>query len=171
MEGYLGGGNYIETAIYIHIGERPEGLHHSLLVGLCMVYALDHMAALCKCRVQISMGLAAAGAEVSLIVGAHTAQSLPVILRMNQDIPILGIVHIKNRLQHLVFYLNQTHGPVYTSLIFTGHNGYGITCKPQPLIQDQTVIGAGFWIGLSRQGKALFRNVLPGQDTLNALNL
>ena len=171
VERNLGGRHYIQSSIYIHIGVGAECLHHGLLVGLGMVNPLNDMAASCKGRVQVPMGLRTGCAQVAEIVSAHAAKALPAVLRMHQDMAVLGIVHIQHRLQHLVLNAYQTHGMVHCRLIHTGHNGNRVPHKPQTPVQDQPVIGAGLRIGLSGHGKPLLGHVLPCQDTLNAGHL
>jgi len=83
MEGNLGRCGYNQSSVDIHIGESPEGLHHGLLICLCMVNTLNYMAAACKCGFQISGLILTAGTEIAHIVSANGTEGLPVLLRMN----------------------------------------------------------------------------------------
>ena len=55
VEHDLGGGDHVQTAVYVHVGKGPESLHHSLLIGLGVVNPVDHVAALCHHRVHVAL--------------------------------------------------------------------------------------------------------------------
>ena len=171
MEGHLGGCHDIQAPVHIHVSVCPECLHHGLLVCLCMIHALNDMGTPCKRFLQVSMGLLSRGAQVPPVVGAHIAMALPAVLRVHQDVPILGVMHVQHRLQHLVLHTDQAHGMVHGRLSFTGHNSHRIPHKAQALIQDQPVVRAGLRIGLPCHGKAFPGHVLMCDDTLNARDL
>ena len=168
VERNLGGRHDVQPSIYIHVGVSAECLHHGLLVGLGVVNPLNHMAASGKSRVQVPMGLGSGSTQVAEVVRAHAAKALPAFLRVHQDMAVLGIVHIKHRLQHLVFNTYQAHGMVHCRLIHASHNGNRVPHEPEALVQDQPVIRAWLRICLPRHGKPLLRHVFICKDALNA---
>ena len=167
MEWNLGGGHHIQPSVHIHMGEGPECLHHGLLVGLGVVHPLYHMSAARKCLLQVPMALNARGAEIASVVSAHIAETLPVLLRMHQNIAVLGIVHVQHRLQHFIFYTYEAHGMVHRCLVLSCHDCHRVSRETQPAVQYEPVIGAGLRIGLPRHGETALRYVLPCEDALN----
>ena len=168
MEHDLGGADNVQSPVVIHIGVGAEGLHHGLLVGFGPVHLVHHHVAVRQHPVHISHLIPGGGTEISFVVRSHRTESLPVFLRMYQNLPVQGFVGIQNRLQHLIGYFDQLHGLLHTSLIPSGHNGHRVSHIPEPPVQDQPVIGAGFRIGLPRQGKPLLGNVPISEDCLDA---
>ena len=94
----------------------------------------------------------------------------PVLLRMYQNFVIKGFSEIKDRLQNLIFHLDQTQCFIDCFFIFTGNDRHRITHTANPLIEDQTVIRRWLRISLSGNTEAFFRHIFPGINGLNARN-
>ena len=161
----------MQPPVGVHAGVGPEGLHHGLAVRLCVVGVLQHNVAVLHDRVHIPLAVLCRGAQISLVVRSHRAERLPVLLRMHKDLVILCRVHIQHRLQHFIFHLDELQGLVHSLLIFSRHNGHGISHKPQSPVQDQPVVGAGLGVGLAGHGKALVRHIFIGVNGLDAGHL
>ena len=75
-----------------------------------MVNSVNDIVAVCKHSLNISAPAHIMGAEISLIVGSHRAETSPVVFRMYKDGIVLRSSEIKHRFQHLILYLDQLHG-------------------------------------------------------------
>ena len=136
-----------------------------------MIDAVDHNLAFLQGAVHIAVFLAAAGTQIASVIRAYRAETLPVILRMNQNLTVLCLPEVENRFQHLIFHLNQAESAVHRLLCLSRHDRSRIACKTQPLIQNQPVIGAGLRIRLPRHGKTLIRHILISQYTGDPVHL
>ena len=171
MERNLGGGNHIQTSERVQERIASKGLHHCLIIGLCVVGTLYHQIAARKGSLHVPFLLAAAGTEISLIVRSYRTESLPVLLRVNQHGIVLRCPKIQHRRQNLVLHLNQLQGLICRRFRFSCHNGGHVSCKPDSSVNNIPVIGAWLRIGLSRLGKAKLRRILPGQHANHARHL
>ena len=170
VEDDLGGAEDVQPPVQIHIAAGAEGLHHGLLARLGVVDMVDDHIAVRQHGVDIAAAALVVGAEVPLVVRAHRAQALPVVLRVDEDGVILGGMEVQHRFQHLVLHLNELHGLVHAPIVHTGHNGNHIAHKANMAVNDQPVVGAGFGVGLARLGvaAAILIHILPREDGLDA---
>jgi hypothetical protein len=86
---------------------------------------------------------------------------------MHQYRIVLCLSEIQNRLQYLIADLDQLHGLVRRLLRLRRNDGHHIPRKPHMAVNDQPVVGGGFRIGLSRNGKPGPGYILPGIDSLH----
>ena len=162
VEDDLGGGNNMEPPIGVHLGIGAEGLHHSLVAGGGVVDMVNDIVTLGQNVIHVSVRAHLAGAQVALVVRANRAQRAPVFLGVHQNRAVQGLVGVQYRLQHLVLHLDELQRLVCGRLILGGHDGHSIAHKADALIQNQTVIGRGLGVGLTRHGKALLGHILVG---------
>ena len=173
MEDDLGRAEDVQTAVEVHIAAGAEGLHHRLLAGLGVIHMVDDHVAVGQHGVDVAAAAFIVGAEIALVVRAHGAQALPVVLRMDEDGVVLGGVEIQHRLQHLILHLDELHRLLDAFVIRTGHDGHDIAHKADVPVDDQTVVGAGLRVGLAGLGVAagVLVHILPGKDGLDAGHL
>ena len=120
--------------------------------------------------VDIAVAACIMGAEVALVVGAHEGKAFPVILRVHKDGVILCGVEIQHGFQHLVVHFDKLERLVHALFIFTGYDSHHISYKADMAVDHQTVIGAGFRVGLTglRIAAGILRHILPSEDCLDA---
>ena len=171
MKGHLGGGRHHQAAVGIHGSKGPESLHHSLLIGLGVVSLLNHMLTPGQYSLHVSVPVLAGCAEIAPVIRSHRAEALPVLLRMDQHRIILRRPEVQHRFQHLVVHTDSLQRLIHRFLRLSCHNSRRIPHKPYPLIQNQTVIGAGLRVGLPGHGKPLPRHILPGEHRGDSRNL
>ena len=82
-----------------------------------------------------------------------------------------AFLEIKNRLQNLIFHLDQTQCFIDCFFIFTGNDRHRITYTANPLIEDQTVIRRWLRISLSGNTESVLRHIFPGIDGFDTRNL
>ena len=133
-----------------------------------MIRSLHNEVAVGEHTVQVALLGKISGTEISLIIRADRAERFPALLRVHQDRVVLGSVKIENRLQHLIFDLDDLQSAVNRFLRSAGHNCHRIADKTHMAVENQAVIGAGLRIRLSGEREALLRNILPGIDRFNA---
>ena len=170
MERHLSRRYHIQSSIGVHICKCTECLHHSLLIRLCVIDAVNYMIAGCKHCFHIPVSAYVVGAEISLIIRTYLTETPPVLLRMYQDRIVLCRMEIQHRLQYLVFDLHQLHGLLHSLFRCAGYNRRRITHEPYSLIQDQAVIRACLRIGLSCKCKSFVWTVLVRQYTFDPRN-
>ncbi len=154
----------MQAAIAVHLRIGSEGLHHGLLESLCMVSMVNDHVTVGQDLLHVAVGLHIAGHQIAPVVTAHRAGRVPVLLGMDEDGVVQGLVHIQNGGQQLVFDFHQTHGLVGGLFVFRRNDGHRVPHKAQLPVQNQPVIGGGLRVGLARDGKAGFGHVLPGID-------
>ena len=150
VEHDLGRAEHIQASIGVNRAIGAEGLHHCLLAGFGMVYMIDHDITACQNSFDIAGAALIMGAEVALVVCPHRTQAFPVLLRVDKHRVILGGVVVQNRFQHLIFHLDELERLIHAFFVLAGHNGHHVAHKADMPVNDQTVIRAGFRIGLTR---------------------
>ena len=171
MEDDLGGGHHMEPPEGVQLRVGAEGLHHGLLAGLGVVHMVDDPVAVRKDRLHVTPGLAACGAEVSPVVGAHGKGRHPVVLGVHQDLAVLGGAEVQHRLQHLVFDLNKLQCSVHAGFVRAGHDSHRVSHIADPPVQDQPVIGRGLRVGLARISETVVGHILVCKNALDARHL
>ena len=113
------------------------------------------------------------GAQISLIVRPNRNKTLPVVLRVYQDLIVLRRVEIQNRLENFILDLNELQRLVHALLIPSCHDGDHIAHIPDMAVHDQAVIWAHLRVGLARLGvtSSVLRNIFPSVDCLDAVHL
>jgi len=149
MERNLRRSNHIQSSEMVHGTEGSEGLHHALLVRLCMVNLIYSIFAGSKNCLDIAHFFMAFGSQVPLVICSYRKFRLPVLFRMNKHRIVLGSVKVQDRSFHTILDLDPLHGKVYCLLCLSGHNGHCVSHKAQVLIQDHSVIRTKLRIGLS----------------------
>ena len=170
VEHDLGRAEHIQPPVSINGAIGAEGLHHSLLAGLCVVHMVNDHIAPGQHSVDITIAAFIMGAEVALVVGAHGSKAFPVILRVHKDRIILCGVEIQHGFQHLIIHFNELECLVHALFILTGYDGHHVSHKADVAIDQQTVVGAGLRVGLAglRITASILRHILPGKDSLDA---
>ena len=163
----LGGCDHMEPPIAVKIRIGPKGLHHGLVKGFCVKGAVYLDFAVRHHGVHIPLGLRPTGHQIPPVGAAHLTGREPVLLGMHQYRIVLCLSEIQNRLQYLIADLDQLHGLVRRLLRLRSNDGHHIPRKPHMAINDQPVVGGGFRIGLSRNGKPGLGYILPGIDSLH----
>ena len=171
VEDDLGGGHHMEPAVGVHLRVGAEGLHHGLVAGLGVVHSVHHTGAVGQNLVHVAVGAGLAGAQVAPVVRPHWAQGAPVVLGVDEDGAVQGLIGVQDGLQHLVAHPDQLHGPVHRLLSLSGHDGHRVSHKAHPLVQDQPVIGGGLRVGLPRHGEPLLGHVPVGENSRDAGDL
>ena len=123
--------------------------------------------------VDITVAAFIMSAEVALIVGTHGGKALPVVLRMHKDRIILCCVEIQHGFQHLIIHFNELERLVHALFVLTGYDGHHVSHKADVAIDQQTVVGAGFRVGLAglRVAAGILRHILPSEDGFDAGHL
>ena len=103
-----------------------------------------------------------AGNQVPLVVAAHRAGGIPVLLGMHQGGVILGGAIVQHGGQQLIGHFHQLHGFQSCLLVLGGNDGNHIPHEANVAVDNQTVIGGGLGIGLTGDGKAVGGHILPG---------
>ena len=171
VEHNLGGGNHMEPPVAVHLAVGAEGLHHGLVKGLGVIGMLQHNVAVRHYGVHIAAGGYLAGNQIPLVVAAHRAGGIPVLLGMHQGGVILGGAIVQHGGQQLIGYLNQLHGFQGCLLVLGGNDGNHIAHEANVAVDDQTVIGGRLGIGLTGNGKAMGGHILPGVNIHHARHL
>ena len=166
MEYDLGGAEHVQASIGVDRAVGAEGLHHSLLAGLGVIYMVDDHIAGCEHCIDIAVSAFVMGAEIALVVGSHRAQTGPVVLRMHQNGVVLGSVIVQHCFQNLIFHLDELEGLVHALFVLTGHDGHHIAHKAHMAVNEQAVTRTGFRIGLARLrvARCILRHILPCED-------
>ena len=169
MENDLGRAEHIQPAVSINGAIGAEGLHHGLLAGLGVVYMVNDHITSGQHSVDVAAAAFIMGAEVALVVSTHGGKAFPVILRVHKDGVILGGVEIQHSFQHLVVNLDKLECLVHALFIFTCYDGHHISHKTNMAVDEQTVVGTGFRVGLTSLCVAagILRYVLPSKDSLD----
>ena len=170
MEGNLGGSHHIQSSKIIQISIGTEGLHHCLLICLGMISPVYYIFTFLQQSVYISQTFFFLGTEIPLVICSHRHLGLPVILRVNQRLIVLGLMKIQYCRKNLIFYLDKFQGFIHSSFRLSRNNGCPVSYKTHSLVQYQTVIGAEFRVGLACQGKTLLRHIFISKDTFNSRN-
>ena len=136
-----------------------------------MIGTFQYHITLGKGLVQITTGILHMGTEIPLVVCADRIQGFPVILGMYKNFIVQRFVIIQNSRKYFIFHLDHFQGTVYTGFVLPGNDGYSISDKADMLIEDQTIVGTPFRIGLPGLGKAVCRHILPGIDGFDTRNL
>ena len=168
MEGHLGGAGHLQPAEGVQPGKGAEGLHHGLVVGQSVVNLVDDDVAAGQLGLHVPRLVDAAGAEIALVVGAHVAEGLEVLLGVDQNGVVQSLGEVQQGSEHLILHLDEPQGGVHRLLALTGHNGHRVPLAADALVQDEPVVGAGFGVGLARLGEPGGGHVLPGEHTGDA---
>ena len=107
MEHDLRGRNDVQAAVVVDLGIGAEGLHHGLLAGLGVVDVVDDLVAACQHRVHVAVAAGVACAQVAPVVRPDRAERAPVVLRVHEDLVVLGRVDVEHRLEHLIFHFDK----------------------------------------------------------------
>lgn len=129
MERDLCGRNHRQSLKMIHITVGTEGLHHGLLICLCVVNLVYCIRTFFQHGVHITHFFYIGGAEIPFIISAYRDRHIPVILRVHQDRIILGCVDIQNCFLHTIFYLNALQGFIYCFFCLISYDGNRIPTK------------------------------------------
>ena len=170
MENDLGRAEHIQPPVSINGAIGAEGFHHGLLAGLGVVHMVDDHIAPGQHSVDITVAAFIMSAEVAFVVGAHGGKAFPVILRVHKDRIILCGVKIQHGFQHLIIYFNELERLVHALFVLTGYDGHHVSHEADVAIDEQTVVGAGFRVGLAglRVAAGILRHILPSEDSLDA---
>ena len=171
MERDLGGRNHRQSLKMVHITVGTEGLHHGLLICLCVVNLVYCIRTFFQHGIHITHFFYIGGTEITLIISAGRDRHIPVILRVHQNGIILGCVDIQNRFLHTIFYLNAFQGFIYCLFCLTSYDGNRIPYKTHMLIYDIAIPWTDLRRCLPGQGKSFVGNILIGQNTGNPLDL
>ena len=157
----------MESSVTVNLRVCAESLHHCLLAGFYMICVLHDLITGCKYSIYISVRIFLTGTEISLIVRTHRAQRFPVVLRMHQNLVILGCPEIQKRLQYLISNFYHLKRPIHCFFCLTGHNSNRISYKSDTSVQKQAVIRRRLRISLSCHRKTLLRDILVCVDCHN----
>ena len=171
MERDLSGRNHRQSLKMVHITVGTEGLHHGLLICLCVVNLIYCIRTFFQHGIHITHFFYIGGTEITLIISAGRDRHIPVILRVHQNGIILGCVDIQNCFLHTIFYLNAFQGFIYCLFCLTGYDGNRIPYKTHMLIYDIAIPWTDLRRCLPGQGKSFVGNILIGQNTGNPLDL
>ena len=171
MKRDLSGRNHRQSLKMVHITVGTEGLHHGLLICLCVVNLIYCIRTFFQHGIHITHFFYIGGTEITLIISAGRDRHIPVILRVHQNGIILGCVDIQNRFLHTIFYLNAFQGFIYCLFCLTGYDGNRIPYKTHMLIYDITIPWTDLRRCLPGQSKSFVGNILIGQNTGNPLDL
>ena len=171
MKDDLGGTEHVQPPIGVHVGVGAEGLHHGLAVRFGMIGALQHHVAVGQHGLNVPVSRLLVGTQISPVICAHRTVGDPVILRVHQHRVILGRAEIQHGGEDLIGDFDVLQGPVHGLLRLTGHHSHGIPVETHVAVQQQTVIGAGFGIGLAGHGKPLLGHIFVGENGLDAGHL
>ena len=161
----------MEPAVAVHVAVGAEGFHHGLVESLGVEGVLQNNGAVRHHRVHISVLAAVAGHQVPLVVAAHRAGGIPVLLRVHQHRIVLGGVKIQHGRQHLIGDLDELHGLQGGLFRLRGDDGHHIPHKTDVPVDDQPVVGGGFGEGLARDGEPVPGHILPGENLHHAGHL
>ena len=170
MENDLGRAEHIQPSVSINGAIGAEGFHHGLLAGLGVVHMVDDHITPGQHSVDIAAAAFIMSAEVALVVGTHGGKAFPVILRVHKDRIILCGVEIQHGFQHLIIHFNELERLVHALFVLTGYDGHHVSHKADVAIDQQTVVGAGFRVGLAglRVAAGILRHILPSEDSFDA---
>ena len=90
---------------------------------------------------------------------------------MHQHRVVLCGAEIQDGLQHVIFHLDARKGRLRRLLALGCHDGHHVAHETHVPIDDQTIVGAGFGVGLPGVGEALVGHVLPGVRVHHARHL
>ena len=124
-----------------------------------------------KDGIRVAVLVCGGGDQVALVVRTQLAQGVPVVLRMHEDGIVLGGAEVQDWLEHLVAHLDAGERLVGGRLVFCGDDGDHVAHIAHMTVDDQAVVGAGLRIGLTGVGEAVLRDVFPGVDSHDAIEL
>ena len=173
VEDDLGRAEDVQTAIEVDAAIGAEGLHHGLLAGFGVVDMVDDDVTVGQHPVDVAVAALVVGAEVALVVRAHGAQALPVVLGVDKDGVVLSGVIVQHRLQHLIGDLYQFQRLIDAFVILARHDGHNVAHEADVAVDEEAVVGAGLRVGLAclRVAAGVLRHILPCKDGLDAGHL
>lgn len=79
-------------------------------------------------------------------------------------------MEIQHGFQHLIIYFNELERLVHALFVLTGYDGHHVSHEADVAIDQQTVVGAGFRVGLAglRVAAGILRHILPSEDSFDA---
>ena len=168
VEDDLRGRDHVQSAVGVQVGERAEGFHHGLVEGLRVIGALQHDIAIGEHRIDVAFGIGGGANQVARVIAAEVAQHAPVVFGVHQHRVVFGRVEVEHRLEDFIGDLDARKRRGCGLLGFGGHDGDHVAHIAHVPVDDQSVVGTGFRVGLPGVAKARLRNVFPGVDVNNA---
>ena len=80
----------MEPPIAVHLAVGTEGFHHGLVKGLGVIGMLQHNVAVRHHGFHVPVRSHLAGNQIPLVVAAHRAGGIPVLLGVHQGGVVLG---------------------------------------------------------------------------------
>ncbi len=111
MERNLCGGSDLQSSVNVFLSKSSERLHHGLVYRLGVIYLFHHIVAVGKHLIHIALS-PALRAQITLRTVFPASLCHIVIFRMYDNVMIQRLCKVKNRLQHLIFYLDDPQRPV-----------------------------------------------------------
>ena len=171
MEHDLRGRNDVQAAVVVDLGIGAEGLHHGLLAGLGVVDVVDDLVAACQHRVHVAVAAGVARAQVAPVVRPDRTERAPVVLRVHQNLVVLGCMDVEHRLEHLIFHFDELQRLVDRFFAPSRDDRDRVAHKAHAPVKDQPVIGRGLGEGLPGHGEPLLRHVFISEHTFDARHL